>query len=91
MTTTVAPTAAAPAPSGKTTGGSGKPKAAKLVRMLPLSPAIGLMLVFLAGPILYCLYAAFTNMALTARSSSVSSRCPSRRSRDPGAPSSSSA
>ena len=33
--------------------------------MLPLSPAIGLMLVFLAGPIVYCLYAAFTNMALT--------------------------
>jgi multiple sugar transport system permease protein len=33
--------------------------------MLPLGPAIGLMLVFLAGPILYCLYAAFTNMALT--------------------------
>jgi len=33
--------------------------------MLPLTPAIGLMLVFLAGPILYCVYAAFTNMALT--------------------------
>jgi len=33
--------------------------------MLPLAPAIGLMLVFLAGPILYCIYAAFTNMALT--------------------------
>jgi len=33
--------------------------------MLPLSPAIGLMLVFLAGPIIYCVYAAFTNMALT--------------------------
>ncbi|WP_410784838.1 carbohydrate ABC transporter permease [Kribbella sp. C-35] len=65
MTTTVAPTASTPAPSGKTSGGSGKPRAAKLVRMLPLSPAIGLMLVFLAGPILYCVYAAFTNMALT--------------------------
>ena len=65
MTTTVAPTAAAPAPSGKKPGRSGKPRAAKLVRMLPLSPAIGLMLVFLAGPIIYCVYAAFTNMALT--------------------------
>jgi multiple sugar transport system permease protein len=65
VTTTVAPTAAKPAPSGKSSGRSGKPRAAKLVRMLPLSPAIGLMLVFLAGPILYCLYAAFTNMALT--------------------------
>lgn len=64
MTTTVAPTSAT-APSGKSTGGSGKPKAAKLVKMLPLTPAIGLMLVFLAGPIIYCVYAAFTNMALT--------------------------
>lgn len=34
-------------------------------RLVPLTPAIGLMLVFLAGPIIYCLYAAFTNMALT--------------------------
>ena len=33
--------------------------------MLPLGPAITLMLIFLAGPILYCVYAAFTNMALT--------------------------
>lgn len=59
MTTTVAPTAAASAQK------SGRPRAAKLVRMLPLSPAIVLMLVFLAGPIIYCVYAAFTNMALT--------------------------
>ena len=59
MTTTVArPAATAPSQSKR-------PRGAKLVRMLPLSPAIGLMLVFLAGPILYCLYAAFTNMALT--------------------------
>jgi multiple sugar transport system permease protein len=59
VTTTVAPsTAAASAPSRR-------PRGAKLVRMLPLSPAIGLMLVFLAGPIIYCVYAAFTNMALT--------------------------
>ncbi len=41
------------------------PRGAKLTRMLPLGPAIGLMVVFLLGPILYCLYAAFTNMALT--------------------------
>ncbi|GAA1585789.1 sugar ABC transporter permease [Kribbella hippodromi] len=60
MTTTVAPSAAAPAPNR-----SGRPRGAKLVKMLPLTPAIGLMLVFLAGPILYCVYAAFTNMALT--------------------------
>jgi multiple sugar transport system permease protein len=65
VTTTVAPTAAKPARSGKSAPASGKPRAAKLLKMLPLAPAIGLMLVFLAGPIIYCLYAAFTNMALT--------------------------
>ncbi len=56
---------AVPVPSGKSAGRSGPPRGAKLVKMLPLAPAIGLMLVFLAGPILYCIYAAFTNMALT--------------------------
>jgi multiple sugar transport system permease protein len=38
-----------------------------LVRGLPLAPSVVLLVVFLAGPILYCLYAAFTNMALTGR------------------------
>jgi multiple sugar transport system permease protein len=52
-------------PAGKRAGRSGRPRGAKAVKMLPLAPAIGLMLVFLAGPILYCVYAAFTNMALT--------------------------
>ena len=32
---------------------------------LPLAPAVILLALFLAGPILYCLYAAFTDMALT--------------------------
>ncbi|NUR06807.1 MAG: sugar ABC transporter permease [Nocardioidaceae bacterium] len=32
---------------------------------MPLGPAVVLLGVFLAGPILYCLYAAFTDMALT--------------------------
>jgi multiple sugar transport system permease protein len=32
---------------------------------MPLAPSVGLMLVFLAGPIIYSVYAAFTNMALT--------------------------
>lgn len=49
----------------ESTDSAGPPKGAKLFRMMPLLPATGLMLVFLAGPILYCLYAAFTNMALT--------------------------
>ncbi|MEV6416773.1 MULTISPECIES: sugar ABC transporter permease [unclassified Kribbella] len=62
--TTTAP--AVPAPIGsKPADQSGPPRGAKLFKMLPLAPAIGLMLVFLAGPILYCVYAAFTNMALT--------------------------
>jgi multiple sugar transport system permease protein len=62
--TTSAP--AVPAPLGsKPAERSGPPRGAKLTKMLPLAPAIGLMLVFLAGPILYCVYAAFTNMALT--------------------------
>ncbi len=36
-----------------------------LVLGLPLAPAVILLIVFLGGPILYCLYAAFTDMALT--------------------------
>ncbi|MBB5837065.1 multiple sugar transport system permease protein [Kribbella italica] len=62
---TVATTAAAPAPTGLPTGRNGRPRAVQVVKMLPLAPAIGLMVVFLAGPIIYCVYAAFTNMALT--------------------------
>ncbi len=63
MTTTSAP--AVSVPSGKRAGRNGPPRGAKLVKMLPLAPAITLMVIFLAGPILYCIYAAFTNMALT--------------------------
>ena len=36
-----------------------------LLRGLPIAPSVVLLVVFLAGPILYCIYAAFTNMALT--------------------------
>lgn len=36
-----------------------------IARALPLTPAVVLLLVFLAGPILWCVYAAFTNTALT--------------------------
>jgi multiple sugar transport system permease protein len=36
-----------------------------LLRGLPVGPSVLLLAVFLAGPILYCIYAAFTNMALT--------------------------
>ena len=40
-------------------------RAAPLVRGLPLRPAVVLLLVFLAGPIVYCVYVAFTDIALT--------------------------
>jgi multiple sugar transport system permease protein len=36
-----------------------------LIRGAPIVPSVVLLVVFLAGPILYCVYAAFTNMALT--------------------------
>ncbi|HEX5562045.1 MAG TPA: sugar ABC transporter permease [Nocardioidaceae bacterium] len=39
-----------------------------LLQGLPLGPAVVLLAVFLAGPILYCLYSAFTDMALTGAS-----------------------
>ncbi|MFC9129625.1 carbohydrate ABC transporter permease [Streptomyces sp. NPDC057099] len=35
------------------------------VRVLPLTPAIVLLLLFLAGPIAYCVYIAFTDLQLT--------------------------
>ncbi|MFC9685420.1 carbohydrate ABC transporter permease [Streptomyces sp. NPDC056948] len=35
------------------------------VRILPLTPAIILLLLFLAGPIAYCVYIAFTDLQLT--------------------------
>ena len=41
------------------------PLSVDIARALPLTPAIALLLVFLAGPILWCVYAAFTNTALT--------------------------
>ena len=46
--------------------GSARPRAGRTARRLgPLVPAVVLMLIFLAGPILWCVYAAFTNAALT--------------------------
>ena len=41
-----------------------------LLRGMPLAPAVALLLVFLAGPILYCIWSAFTDMALTGSSGS---------------------
>ena len=39
-----------------------------LLRGMPVAPALVLLVVFLAGPIVYCVYSAFTNMALTGSS-----------------------
>lgn len=55
-------TAATPAPD------AGHRMRRGLVQGLPLGPAVVLLAVFLAGPILYCLYSAFTDMALTGAS-----------------------
>jgi multiple sugar transport system permease protein len=47
------------------TGPPRRPAGRTLIRGLPVVPSIVLLVVFLAGPIIYCIYAAFTNMALT--------------------------
>src|SRR5262245_48135564 len=41
-----------------------------LTRALPLSPALVLLLLFLAGPIAYCAYLAFTDLQLTGQAHS---------------------
>ncbi|GAA2477863.1 sugar ABC transporter permease [Streptomyces longisporus] len=41
-----------------------------LARLLPLSPAVVLLLLFLAGPIAYCAYLAFTDLQLTGQAHS---------------------
>src|SRR4051812_31886814 len=41
-----------------------------LVRALPVSPALVLLLLFLAGPIAYCAYIAFTDLQLTGQAHS---------------------
>ncbi|RII15701.1 Trehalose transport system permease protein SugA [Streptomyces sp. YIM 130001] len=42
----------------------------RLIRILPLSPAMILLVLFLAGPIGYCAYIAFTDLQLTGQASS---------------------
>ncbi|MGW2523825.1 carbohydrate ABC transporter permease [Streptomyces sp. NPDC001617] len=41
-----------------------------LTRLLPLTPSVALLLLFLAGPIAYCAYIAFTNLQLTGQAHS---------------------
>jgi len=65
-------TALAPAPHGTGAGrrsrGAPTPVVRSLLRGLPTVPAVVLLAVFLAGPIAYCVYYAFTDMQLTGAS-----------------------
>lgn len=58
---------------GARTRGSGDPppqvRRRRRLRWLPIAPATALLLVFLAGPIGYCVYIAFTDMKLTGQAS----------------------
>ncbi|MEV6125604.1 sugar ABC transporter permease [Streptomyces violaceusniger] len=45
------------------------PRRGRPLRWLPLAPATVMLLLFLGGPIAYCVYIAFTNMQLTGASS----------------------
>lgn len=60
------PASVPPPPREKPPGAAGR----SLVRGLPLGPAVVLLVLFLAGPILYCVYASFTDAALTGSSGS---------------------
>jgi multiple sugar transport system permease protein len=56
---------------GQRGGGSGARRApvpVVLLRGMPLAPAVVLLMVFLAGPVAYCIWSAFTDMALTGAS-----------------------
>src|SRR5437879_4289023 len=47
-----------------------RPLLRSLTRALPLSPALVILLLFLAGPIAYCVYLAFTDLQLTGQAHS---------------------
>ena len=66
MTVTGAPEVVAPAaPSPRPARRRGQ-----LARLLPMLPAVLLLALFFAGPILWCFYSAFTNAALTGAAAS---------------------
>lgn len=54
--------------TGKRDGRSGQRPRHRPLRWLPVAPATALLLLFLAGPIAYCAYIAFTDMQLTGSS-----------------------
>ncbi|MFE1314071.1 carbohydrate ABC transporter permease [Streptomyces sp. NPDC058755] len=47
-----------------------RPQGGTVTRALPLTPALVLLLLFLAGPIAYCVYIAFTDLQLTGQAHS---------------------
>ncbi|MGA5445026.1 carbohydrate ABC transporter permease [Streptomyces umbrinus] len=65
----VVKTAPGPTAPPSTPGGRRDVRRA-LTRALPLSPAVVLLLLFLAGPIAYCVYIAFTDLQLTGQAES---------------------
>ncbi|MEU3960990.1 sugar ABC transporter permease [Streptomyces buecherae] len=66
MTTTLASRPPAPKPSRPATRGRARRRP---LRWLPLTPATALLLLFLGGPIVYCVAIAFTDTQLTGSSS----------------------
>lgn len=65
---------ASPVGKGRPGGGEGTTRSprgdrTRALRWLPIAPATLLLLLFLAGPIAYCVYIAFTNMQLTGQMS----------------------
>jgi multiple sugar transport system permease protein len=65
---------ASPVSKGRPGGGSGTVRGPRgggkrALRWLPIAPATLLLLLFLAGPIAYCVYIAFTDMQLTGQAS----------------------
>jgi multiple sugar transport system permease protein len=59
-----------PGPAPRTPDPQRRPRTRTLARFLPLSPAVILLLLFLAGPIGYCAYIAFTDLQLTGQAHS---------------------
>ncbi|MGA6224762.1 carbohydrate ABC transporter permease [Streptomyces umbrinus] len=62
---------AAPGPTAPPPTSAGRRDVRRaLTRVLPLSPAVVLLVLFLAGPIAYCAYIAFTDLQLTGQAES---------------------
>ncbi|MEV1084849.1 sugar ABC transporter permease [Streptomyces sp. NPDC050211] len=59
-----------PGPTGSPPAPPGNHLRRALTRALPVSPALVLLILFLAGPIAYCAYIAFTDLQLTGQAES---------------------